>query len=190
MSDNPVWTDCMVDLETTGTDQQFNAIIQIAAVKFNPKTQEISHDFFDRCLMIAPNRYWQESCVQWWSERKPSVLQGIMARMEDPATVLTALRDWSGGGGLRMWGKPSHFDHSFLDTYYKQFGMQTPFHFRATNDMNTFIRARYWPENPPNWEADIPFEGEKHNALHDVLHQLKVLFHVMENTTSAQLVPA
>lgn len=174
------YTDIMLDLETTGTDQQFNAIIQIAAVKFNPITGDVSHDFFDRCLMIAPNRYWQESCRDWWMQR-PHVLQGIMNRMEDPKEVLIALRDWA-GPNMRMWGKPSHFDHSFLDNYYKQFDMQIPFGFRTANDMNTFIRARYWPETPPNVEKELEFEGAEHNALDDVLHQLKVIYKVMEDT--------
>lgn len=174
------YTDVMLDLETTGLDQQFNSIIQIAAVKFNAATGEVSPHFFNRCLLPAPNRYWEEGCRSWWGQR-PEVLQKIMSRMEEPRDVLVALRDWA-GEGMTMWGKPTHFDHSFLATYYKQYDMQIPFHFRYANDMNTFIRARYFPETPPNWERDLEFEGDMHNALDDVLHQLKVVFKVIEMT--------
>lgn len=173
--------DCMVDIETTGTDQGYNAIIQISAVKFNLAERTVSLDFFDRCLLPAPNRYWQESCRTWWGQR-PEVLQSIMARMEEPEVVMKAFRDWA-GQGLRMFGKPTHFDHSFLDSYFKQFGMQTPFHYRESTDMNSFIRGRYWPVTPPWWERDLPFEGDKHNGLHDALHQIKVLFKVVDDTT-------
>ena len=170
----------MVDLETTGTDQAYNHIIQISAVRFDLEAGTVDHDFFDRCLLPAPNRYWQESCREWWGKR-PTVLRSIMDRMEDPEKVLVALRDWAGQDAI-MWSKPSHFDHSFLDGYFKQYGMQIPFMFRNVNDMNSFIRSRYWPETPPNWERDLPFTGEVHNALHDTLHQIKVLFKVMEDT--------
>lgn len=174
--------DVMLDLESTGVDQANNAIIQIAAVKFNLRTGEISHDFFDRCLLPAPKRYWEEDCRNWWSKR-PAVIQQIYGRMEDPKGVLEALCEWA-GPGCTMWGKPTHFDHSFLDSYFKQFGMQIPFFYRAANDMNSFIRGRYFPHVPPTWEKDLPFEGEAHNALHDVLHQIKVLFKVIEDTST------
>ena len=174
------YTDVMLDLETTGLDKQFNSIIQISAVKFNARTGEISHDFFNRSLLPAPNRYWEEGCRDWWSQRS-NVLQGIMNRMEEPLPVLVALRDWA-GTDTTMWAKPTHFDHAFLDTYYKQYGLQIPFNFRKANDLNSFIRGRYFPETPPNWEQELEFTGDLHNALHDVLHQLKVLFKVLEDT--------
>lgn len=171
----------MLDLETTGLDQQHNAIIQISAVKFNPVTQEVSTDFFDRCLLMAPNRYWEEGCRTWWLKGRVETLQNIMARMEDPVTVLKALDEWA-GPNPKMWAKPSHFDHSFLDTYYKQFGMQIPFNFRECENLYSFMRARYWPEPLPNFDQVVPFQGTMHNAIYDVLHQIKILFHVLEET--------
>lgn len=168
------YSDCMVDIETSGLDQANNAILQISAVKFNLKTLAISPETFDRCLMIAPKRYWEEGCRGWWAKRDPTILKSIWERMEDPKDVLQGLSDWA-GPGLVMWAKPTHFDHSFLDSYYKQFDMQIPFMYRVANDMNSFIRGRYFPETPPDFERTLPFEGKLHNAIDDVFHQIKVL---------------
>ncbi len=181
-SDEEKFPDVMVDIETGGLNKGLNHILQIAAVKFNLAERTISHDFFDRCLLPAPKRYWDESTRVWWG-KMPNVLRGIMDRMEEPVDVLRGLSAWTGSSGRTMWGKPTHFDHAFLDDYYQQYGMQIPFHFRIANDMNSFIRARYFPEKAPGWESTLPFSGDAHNGLHDCLHQIKVLFAVMDDTT-------
>lgn len=177
--------DVMVDIETTGLNKDRNLIIQIAAVKFNLAERTISHDFFDRALLPLPGRYWDEGTRNWWA-KMPNVLQGIMQRMEEPVQVLRDLRNWAGSNSV-MWAKPTHFDHSFLDSYYQQIDSQIPFNFRVANDMNTFIRGRYFPERPPAWENDLEFVGDAHNGLHDCLHQIKVLFAVMDNTSTSKM---
>ncbi len=174
--------DVMLDIETTGLDKANCHIIQIAAVKFNLRDRTISHDFFDRCLLPAPNRFWEESCRNnFWAKRQV-ILNGLMARMEEPKLVLEGLRDWA-GPDTTMCGKPTHFDHTFVDSYYQQHGMQIPFHYRKANDLNSFIRARYFPDLPPDLERELEFEGEMHNALYDCLHQVKILFAHVDRTT-------
>ena len=173
------FTHCVVDLETGDTDPARGLVLQISAVKFNPITRAVSHDFFDRCLLPQPNRRWDEGTREWWMKRK-DVLQGIMTRMEDTKPVLEALSVWAGYTGMTMWAKPTHFDHSFLSSLYKDYGLQIPFHFRQANDMNSFARGVYWPEEPPPWEKILPFEGEVHNAIHDCIHQLKVIYCLLD----------
>lgn len=174
------YPDIMVDLETTGVDPARSNIIQIAAVKFNADTREVSGDTFDRCLMFMPNRFWSEDTRKWWM-KQPEVLESIMNRMENPVTVLQAFREWIGfEGGIRFWGKPTHFDFSFLQSYYSDLGQPPPFHYRYANDMNSFIRGRYFPEEPPQWERILPFEGPAHDGIFDCFHQVKVLFKVLD----------
>lgn len=177
---------CMVDIETTGKDVGNNAILQIAAVKFSLENGTVSHDFFDRCLLMAPKRYWDEDTRTWWSKRR-DVLESIWARMEDPYVVMKAFVDWA-GPGLKFVGKPTHFDFSFIQNYCMQFGLEMPFHYRYAEDMNSWIRGRYWPNDPPPFEYDLPFDGDAHNGLHDCLHQIKVLFAVKEDTKNVVLV--
>ncbi|WP_164034138.1 3'-5' exoribonuclease domain-containing protein, partial [Serratia marcescens] len=76
--------DYMIDVETTGTIPEENAIIQIAAVRFNRHTKEIDHRFFDRALTVPEGRYWSESTRDWWMGQ-PDVLRGILSRAEPSA---------------------------------------------------------------------------------------------------------
>ncbi len=46
--------DYMIDVETTGTNPEENALIQIACVRFNRHTKEIDPKFFDRALQVPP----------------------------------------------------------------------------------------------------------------------------------------
>lgn len=177
----PVYNDIMLDLETTGLDKGRTNILQIAAVRFNLAERTIDHNFFNRALLPVPGRFWDESTRAWWLKDKRAILEEIMTRMEDPKTVLLALTEWA-GTGKSMYAKPTHFDHAFLDQYYVDHGLQIPFHFRQANDMNSWIRSRYFPQEAPQHEWYMPFEGDKHNALMDCLHQIKVLFHVADET--------
>jgi len=178
--------DLMVDIETTGKHYSKNAIIQLSAVKFNLETGAISHNFFDRCLLMNGGRYWDEDTRQWWSKR-PQVIQNIWGRGEDPKTVVQDFFQWA-GPGMRFWGKPTHFDFSFLMQYAIEMDLHLPFHYRYAENLNSWIRGRYWPHDPPKFEYDLPFEGDAHNAIHDCLHQIKVLFAVKEHTKNVVIV--
>ena len=171
--------DVMVDIETTGTDPNSCAIIQISAVRFNLAARTVSHDFFDRCLMIPQTKFWQEGGRDFWIKRK-ELFGAISARMEDPEVVLKALIEWCGGPRI-LWAKPSHFEFPFLESYFRRYELQTPFFYRHVNDQNSFFRGLYFPDKAPDFERELPFVGTMHNGLHDTLHQLKVLFHTAED---------
>ena len=177
------YPDFMIDLETTGTDPRYGAVIQIAAVRFNYHEESVdTSSMFDRCLTIAPGRFWDESTRDWWHKPdKIKVLRQIQMRAEDPYTVLKDFQQWAGTAPSqphRFWGKPTHFDHSFISSYFNQFGMFNPFHYRYARDMNSFMAGMRGSPEAPNVEGEIEFVGDVHNGLHDALHQIKMLFHV------------
>lgn len=175
-----MFTDCMVDIETGDVDPSRGYVFQIAAVKFNAQTREVSPSFFDMCLHpdTQPNRRWEEKTRNWWS-KMPETFHGIQLRMEDTKDVLVKFQQWAQGVET-FWGKPTHFDFSFLQSLYKDVGLQIPFHYRKANDMNSFARGRYFPDQPPQWERIIEFTGAAHNAMDDCLHQLKVLYKILD----------
>ena len=178
--------DVMVDIETTGTDPGQNAIIQLAAVRFSLETRELdTASMFNRCMFIPPRRFWDEGTRSWWGQQKREILADIYARMEDPKTVLEAFSKWALESGsdqpLRFWGKPTHFDYSFVQNYMNQFEVYNPFHFRWATDLNSFIRGRAGSSQVESFKND--FQGDAHNALFDVINQIDCLFKAYDHYT-------
>ena len=161
----------MVDIETTGIDSSHCAMIQLAAVRFDLDARTVDMSMFDRCLAIPPGRFWDEGTREWWGKQKPEVIQGIYARMEDPVRVMHDFARWCGEGAI-LWAKPTHFEFPFLQSYAAMTGAQLPFAYWAANDLNSWCRAH----GHDRLDKDLEFEGDEHNALHDVLHQIKTVF--------------
>jgi hypothetical protein len=177
--------DVMVDIETTGTRPERTAMIQLSAVKFDIEKGEIKPDFFNAYLAIPPTRYWDEQTRTWWLKDKRELLQTILANGRPPAEVLREFAAWVIEGidrnatPTRLWAKPIHFEWSFLESYFHEFGVPNPFGYRFAMDSNTFVKAKLGNFEHPTLEREIPFEGEAHNAIFDVIHQIRVLFKVM-----------
>lgn len=174
----------MVDIETTHIRADYGAVIQIAAVKFDIDTQQVSDQVFDRCLRIPPDRFWSEGTRNWWFHpERQQLLRSIISRGEDPATVMQDFARFcvvDDGRQPRFWGKPSHFDYPYIDSYFTKYGIHNPFSYREVMDMNSYLRGIYAPDPVP--EVDMEFRGEAHNALHDAIHQLRILFHHVTRT--------
>jgi len=173
---NP-YSDVMVDIETTGTQPNRSAMIQLAAVKFNLAERTVSKNFFNRSLAIPAWRTWDEDTRNWWST-KPEVYSSIMAKAEKPAIVMHDFADWAiqPGEPLRFWAKPTTFDFMFVSSYLKDFGEPVPFSYRDANDLNSYLRGLYAP-NDIDRSDEPALEGTAHDAIFDSLYQIKVLFH-------------
>lgn len=163
--------DMMVDIETSGLSPDFNWIFQIAAVEFNYDTGEVGR-VFDRCLLPVPFRGWDEGTRNWWSNM-PDVFDDISRRAEDPRKVMEDFAEFA-GHAPRFWAKPAHFDFPFVGSYFRLFGIDTPFDFRMVRDVNTHISALQGHANKVKMEH-IPFVGNEHNALDDAIYQLTQL---------------
>lgn len=192
-----VFTDVMVDIESTGNQNyERYGIIQIAAVKFNYKTEQVDADVFDRCLRLHPGREWDVGTRQWWA-KQGNVLAQIEARAEDPHTVIHdfyqwLLKDWPSERqeGRQFWAKPTSFDHPFLVSYFKMFGYDMPCLFRYCRDLNSFMAGLKGDPAHPDFEGQEPqFQGDQHNALHDTLHQIRLLFAMKHMTTQGVILP-
>lgn len=62
------------------------------------------------------------------------------------------------------------------------FNVPNPFHYRYAEDLNSWCRAR----GMPDLDQEIEFQGEAHDAIMDVLHQITVLFTLLEKTNVSQ----
>lgn len=175
--------DVMVDVETTGTDFNHTAMIQLAAVRFNLAERSVdSSNMFNRALLIPPGRFWDEGTREWWGRQKREILHDIYARMEDPKTVMDAFADWIGYAPeqpVRFWAKPTSFDFSFVASYFNQYGIPNPFHFRWATDVNSFIRGL--AADPSVEQFKIDFQGDAHNALIDCINQINCVFQAVDH---------
>jgi RNAse (barnase) inhibitor barstar len=184
-------TDIMLDFETTGTDPEHCAIIQMAAVKFDPYTQEVSSDTFDQALTFAPNRFWQEGGRSFW-QKMPDIYNSIIERAKDPVEVLFEFSLWclkdqpDIEGGWRLWAKPITFEWAFLSSYYRQFDQPLPFHYRYARDLNTYIAGLRGDPVHNDLSDEVPFEGKEHDALWDCFHQIQVLFYAYDKFKNHQ----
>lgn len=168
----------MIDLETTGLDPAHAAIIQIAAVRFNYQTMEIGPSFVAG-LEIPEGRFWDEGTREWWLS-KWSVLEPILKSARPPAVVMQEFAAWCCNTSPalednRLWAKPITFEWPLLQSYSRQFDVALPFHYRNCIDLNSFTRGMQGKPGalPIDKQFNIPFEGDAHNALDDVLHQIK-----------------
>lgn len=189
----PLYTDIMVDLETTGTKPTFNGILQLAAVKFNFETQTVG-PAFDRCPSLLPNRFWDDGTREFWGKNAP-VYRSIIARQEPYLEVFQDFSKWvtedAPPGGYRFWAKPAQFDWSFLESHYGQLGLPIPFHYRQQRDLNTFIaacRSRGAEHVNMDWVQN-EHNGPAHDALSDCVLQLRMLFHAA-NGVFHEVIPA
>jgi DNA polymerase III epsilon subunit-like protein len=173
--DSAIMTDVVVDVETTGTNSHLNNMIQLAAIKFNYETGEVG-GVFDRCLAFAPNRFWDEDTRRWWGQQKRSVLDGILARAEDPGQVIHAYSEFicKEGRPLRFWSRGA-FDYNFVESYHRQFGLPMPHRFNDARDTRSFLAGLYGQPKEPDMSW-ITAPGDAHNALRDNVVELKRLF--------------
>ena len=172
----PEWTDCMIDIETTSTQPDRGAILQIGAVKFNLEKGTVCENFFDQSLTIPPHRFWSEDTRTWWLQQKREILTNIMARARNYRTVMVEFQQWSQNPRpLRFWAKPSHFDYNFISSYFADEGMSNPFPYYDARDLRSYLEGLFAPNPVPEEIAKMPFVGDAHNALNDALYQLGML---------------
>jgi DNA polymerase III alpha subunit (gram-positive type) len=170
--------DVMVDIETTGTSPDRTAILQIAAVKFDPYQKKIDTNFFNRNLWMPPNRFWDEGTRHFWQQQDPRVYEDVTKDPIDPATAMLEFDAWArqSDGPLRFWAKPTSFDFSFVASYFNDYGISNPFSFRNAIDLNSFMQGR--ANELGRFDIDMPFEGDAHNGIFDCIHQIKMAFAV------------
>lgn len=182
---NNQWTDIMVDLETTDTDQQKAGIIQIAAVFFDLRTGETGPTF-NRCLVLPTENTdykfrWNINTLRWWTsdDNKRKILADIMTESEDPKVVINDFVRWirlyGRGKSLHFWSKPSHFDFTLLDKYFRFYGFENPFVYWKARDMRSYLLGLMYPEELPDLKLE---SADAHNALADVKFQIKELVRI------------
>lgn len=179
--DQPIdYVHVMVDLETMG--KKHNApIVAIGAVVFDPATGFIGESFYKVvCLESSVN--WgaviDPSTVIWWLKQSSEARSAIVN--DDAIPLLDALLQFrefvsdnvaGGSKKAQVWGNGASFDNSILRSSYDCIAEDYPWEYWNDRDVRTMVELGHAINYEP--QKAIPFEGERHNALADAIHQAR-----------------
>ncbi|HBR3918007.1 TPA: 3'-5' exoribonuclease [Klebsiella pneumoniae] len=170
----------MVDLETMG--KKNNApIVAIGAVVFDPATGSIGESFYKVvCLESSVN--WgaviDPSTVIWWLKQSSEARSAIVN--DDAIPLLDALLQFrefvsdnvaGGSKKAQVWGNGASFDNSILRSSYDCIAEDYPWEYWNDRDVRTMVELGQAISFDP--KTTIPFEGSRHNALADAIHQAR-----------------
>ncbi|MDK6224743.1 exonuclease [Klebsiella variicola] len=179
--DQPIdYVHVMVDLETMG--KKHNApIVAIGAVVFDPATGSIGESFYKVvCLESSVN--WgaviDPSTVIWWLKQSSEARSAIVN--DDAIPLLDALLQFrefvsdnvaGGSKKAQVWGNGASFDNSILRSSYDCIAEDYPWEYWNDRDVRTMVELGQTIGFDP--KTTIPFEGDRHNALADAIHQAR-----------------
>ena len=181
--DQPIdYVHVMVDLETMG--KKHNApIVAIGAVVFDPATGSIGESFYKVvCLESSVN--WgaviDPSTVIWWLKQSSEARSAIVN--DDAIPLLDALLQFrefvsdnvaGGSKKAQVWGNGASFDNSILRSSYDCIAEDYPWEYWNDRDVRTMVELGQAIGFDP--KTTIPFEGSRHNALADAIHQARYI---------------
>ena len=170
------YTDVMVDLETLGTAPG-SVILSIGAVAFNeaqPETEWLTLDI--KPISVASSRRYgltvDEDTLSWWLRQEDAALVLLRDCLTPAAANLhdavKKLRDWY-PVGARMWGNGADFDNVLLKCACDAVGVKLPYGYNANRCYRT-MRNEFKDK-----VEEAAFQGLRHDALADAMHQTRHL---------------
>lgn len=172
--------DIMVDLETLGVTTD-STVFQISAAMFDIRTGEI-FDTFDMCCDIEKMPVVAAgSTIKWWLNTNKELLTRLLMSGEcSEQEMFQKFHEWMGEGDKEtfFWGNGILFDNNFVRDKFTKFGMSYPIYYRNDRDVRTILELATMKTGLS--EADfrkkyVPENGEAHNAMSDVLYQVKMV---------------
>ena len=191
VSASKLFTHLMVDLETMGSNPDA-PIVSIGAVFFDPSTGETGPEFYQVVDLASAMSFGAQpdaSTILWWMKQSSEARSALL--VEDTAdldVVLTLFSEFlcensaNGAKSVQVWGNGSTFDNVLLKQSYELVGGAAPWRFVNDRDVRTILELGNAVGINPRY--DIPFEGDKHNALADARHQAKYVSAIWQRLTA------
>lgn len=169
----------MLDLETMSTKPDA-PIVSIGAVFFDPQSGELGAEFY---VPVSLSSAMEQGAIPdgdtiiWWLKQSPEARAAICST--DVMTIADALSELShfinrhadNTKYLKAWGNGTNFDNVILRSAYERAGQTCPWKFWNDSDVRTIVTLGREIGFDP--KRDMPFDGERHNALADAIHQAK-----------------
>ncbi|CNI75488.1 3'-5' exonuclease [Yersinia intermedia] len=180
----------MVDLETMGNKPDA-PIVAIGAVFFEPATGEIGPSFYTAVNLeseVALGAVPDASTILWWLAQSSEARSAITDNPTPIDVALRGLNDFStevSGNSRRIyvWGNGAAFDNVILRAAYERSQLQPCWSWFNDLDVRTMVQLGRAIGFDP--KRDMPFDGERHNALADAIHQAKYVSAIYQ-----RLIPA
>lgn len=182
----------MLDLETMG--KKPNApIVAIGAVLFEPSTGDLGEWFYtpvDLQSSMAGKATPDADTIIWWMKQSSEARAAIC--VDGTPSLLSALYDLNKfiranvttPRSLRVWGNGAVFDNVILRESYQRECVPLPWEWFNDRDVRTIVELGRAVGFDP--KRDMPFDGERHNALADAIHQAKYVSAIYQRLIPAE----
>ncbi|QQU56461.1 3'-5' exonuclease [Serratia liquefaciens] len=182
----------MIDLEALGTGVDA-PIAAIGAVFFEPSTGCTGARFYTRVDFISdmeqgakPDGY----TIKWWLKQSSEARAELVADDAPLAwEALTRLHDFIEKNAipndlkfLQVWGNGASFDCVLLRAAFGRADLEIPWQWWNDRDVRTVVEmGRALGFDP---KRNSPFNGERHNALDDAVHQALYVSEIWQRLTT------
>ncbi|HCJ6282047.1 TPA: 3'-5' exoribonuclease [Enterobacter hormaechei] len=167
----------MIDLETMGNGP-YAPIVSIGAVFFDPNTGKTSDDFLVNVSLESTMRYRARpdaSTILWWMEQDEAARRTLTNDTQELTLALSWLSEFVAKHAnprfVQVWGNGASFDCVILRNNYTLTGLEAPWQWWNDRDVRTVVEMGKAIGIDP--KRDMPFEGTRHSALDDAIHQVK-----------------
>ena len=177
----------MLDLETMGNNP-YAPVISIGAAFFEPRSGEIGGEFSVNISLESSMKYRARpdaSTILWWMEQSADARASLI---HNPQSLPDALHQFAefisqntNSKYVQVWGNGASFDCVILRNSYSITGIESPWAWWNDRDVRTVVEMGKVIGIDP--KRDMPFEGVRHNALADAIHQAKYVSAIWQKLT-------
>jgi exodeoxyribonuclease VIII len=171
-------TDISIDLETLGK-RPGAPIVAIGLAGFCRKTGasfELSYSTIDLQSAITHSTGVDPSTLEWWLKQEPAAIEQTFNDTTYRTNLFAALGEvdvvFARLNNAKPWGNGATFDISILEATFALVGNDAPWAHWDVRDVRTIVDLGKMLIGFDPKKA-MPFEGTKHNALADAVHQAK-----------------
>ncbi len=164
----------MIDLETMGTNSNA-AVVSIGAVSFETNIRATFYTAVDLESCCKLGGIIDKSTVEWWQRQPKSVRDSLGVGTIEASEAIRIFNEWFAKQGnmrsIKVWGNGADFDNVILANMIKRSGAKVPWLYYNNRCFRTLKNLL---------PIQIPFKGEKHNALNDAVYQAEYTMAVAE----------
>ncbi|EPV0430269.1 3'-5' exoribonuclease domain-containing protein [Escherichia coli] len=186
-STSRLWHHLMIDLETMGKNPDA-PIISIGAIFFDPQTGDMGPEFSKTIDLETAGGVIDRDTIKWWLKQSREAQSAILTDEIPLDDALLQLREFidenSGEFFVQVWGNGANFDNAILRRSYERQGIPCPWRYNNDRDVRTMVALGLVIDFDAR--TTIPFEGERHNALHDARYQAKYVSAIWQKLIPSQ----